>query len=208
MTDNPYQFVGSLGYYTHTQAPEFGLIQTGFRFYDPEVGRYTQQDPIGDGINWYAYCGGNPMAGVDPWGLEAILIPLPIESTPRIIPHPIAIIIGGAYAAYDLYHWYTTGETGIFTGLGERWGEQIGGWLYPDPPQISIDGKKNHTKRSAYNQKDQKKVLNGRFKVARDQKKGAEDRYGHGGDGRGTGKRRGPKIVFPPIEKKRNNDCP
>ncbi|MCL5104291.1 MAG: hypothetical protein M1133_09270 [Armatimonadetes bacterium] len=67
--DNPYQFVGALGYYTHCQAPEFMLVQLGFRFYDPETGRFTQQDPIGDGINWYAYAAGNPLGFVDPWGL-------------------------------------------------------------------------------------------------------------------------------------------
>jgi RHS repeat-associated protein len=67
--DNPYQYVGALGYYTHYQDPEFKLLQLGYRFYDPETGCFTQQDPAGDGINWYAYCGGNPMGGVDPWGL-------------------------------------------------------------------------------------------------------------------------------------------
>ncbi|MCL5102970.1 MAG: hypothetical protein M1133_02485 [Armatimonadetes bacterium] len=68
-SDNPYQFIEALGYYTHHQAPDFRLLQLGFRFYDPEVGRFTQQDPIGDGINWYAYAGGNPLGFVDPWGL-------------------------------------------------------------------------------------------------------------------------------------------
>ena len=91
-TDNPYQFVGALGYYTHTQAPEFGLIQTGFRFYDPEAGRYTQQDPNGDGINWYAYCGGNPMAGVDPWGLSIGEPPLLVSFIP---------VVGSAWSAIN-----------------------------------------------------------------------------------------------------------
>jgi RHS repeat-associated protein len=68
--DNPYQYVGALGYYTHYQAPDFKLLQLGFRFYDPETGRFTQADPVGDGINWYAYCGGNPMGFTDPWGLD------------------------------------------------------------------------------------------------------------------------------------------
>jgi uncharacterized protein RhaS with RHS repeats len=45
------------------------LLQLGFRFYDPEIGRFTQLDPIKDGLNWYAYCGGNPISAVDPTGL-------------------------------------------------------------------------------------------------------------------------------------------
>ena len=28
-----------------------------------------QQDPIGEGMNWYAYAGNNPVAGIDPEGL-------------------------------------------------------------------------------------------------------------------------------------------
>ncbi|MBN1459093.1 MAG: hypothetical protein JXA57_06125 [Armatimonadetes bacterium] len=31
-----------------------GLQQLGARFYWPELGRFVQQDPIGDGMNWYA----------------------------------------------------------------------------------------------------------------------------------------------------------
>ena len=41
------------------------------RYYDPYIGRFTQRDPIGDGINWYAYAMNNPMAFIDPTGLVA-----------------------------------------------------------------------------------------------------------------------------------------
>jgi len=41
-TDNPYQYIGALGYYTHYQDPDFGLLQLGVRFYEPGAARFTQ----------------------------------------------------------------------------------------------------------------------------------------------------------------------
>ena len=67
-TEQPYQYVGRLGYYTHYQAPAFNLLQLGVRFYDPEIGRFTQLDPTGDGLNWCAYVEDNPMISVDSSG--------------------------------------------------------------------------------------------------------------------------------------------
>ena len=42
------------------------------RYYDPYIGRFTSRDPIGDGINWYAYAANNPLAFIDPTGLRAV----------------------------------------------------------------------------------------------------------------------------------------
>ncbi len=67
-TDNPYQYVGQLGYYTHYMAPDFGLLQLGVRFYDPEVGRFTQRDWVRDEASMYAYCRGRVTTSVDPEG--------------------------------------------------------------------------------------------------------------------------------------------
>ncbi|WP_347243986.1 RHS repeat-associated core domain-containing protein, partial [Thermogutta sp.] len=66
--NQPYQYVGQLGYYTHYQEPEFGLLQLGVRFYDPEVGRFTSRDPVRDGLNWYVYGADIPNCAVDPFG--------------------------------------------------------------------------------------------------------------------------------------------
>jgi len=40
------------------------------RWYDPETGRFITEDPVRDGLLWYAYCSNNPMGFVDHTGLE------------------------------------------------------------------------------------------------------------------------------------------
>ncbi|MBI6632759.1 RHS domain-containing protein [Pseudomonas paralactis] len=51
---------------------EIGLHYNIFRFYDPDVGRFTTTDPIGlaGGFNLYQYAA-NPIGWLDPWGLSA-----------------------------------------------------------------------------------------------------------------------------------------
>jgi len=53
---------------------ETGLHYNTFRYYDPEVGRFVTQDPIGlyGGDNLYRYTN-NPLRWVDPWGLSELL---------------------------------------------------------------------------------------------------------------------------------------
>ncbi len=46
-----------------------GLIYLRARYYDPQNRRFTQEDPARDELNWYAYCGNNPVMFVDHWGL-------------------------------------------------------------------------------------------------------------------------------------------
>ena len=48
------------------------LYYYGARYYDPYIGRFTQRDPIGDGVNWYAYVANNPLKFVDPTGLRGL----------------------------------------------------------------------------------------------------------------------------------------
>ncbi|WP_444934006.1 glycohydrolase toxin TNT-related protein [Microbulbifer sp. JTAC008] len=51
---------------------ETGLHYNRFRYYDPEVGEFTQQDPIGllGGVNNYRYAP-NPVGWIDPYGLKS-----------------------------------------------------------------------------------------------------------------------------------------
>ncbi|MCB2362510.1 RHS repeat-associated core domain-containing protein [Clostridium estertheticum] len=42
------------------------------RFYNPVIGRFTQEDVYrGDGLNLYAYCGNNPVGYFDPSGYKS-----------------------------------------------------------------------------------------------------------------------------------------
>jgi len=72
-TAQPYQFVGELGYYTHWQDENLALLQLGVRFYDPEIGRFGQRDPVVTA--WravYAYAENLPTLRVDPTGLHSV----------------------------------------------------------------------------------------------------------------------------------------
>ncbi len=59
-----------LRYAGQYQDSESGLHYNLFRYYEPEVGRFTTQDPIGlqGGLNLYQYAP-NPLGWVDPLGL-------------------------------------------------------------------------------------------------------------------------------------------
>ncbi len=53
---------------------ESGLIYLRNRYYDSESGMFITEDPIRDGVNWYSYCGGNPVMFWDLLGLEDVYI--------------------------------------------------------------------------------------------------------------------------------------
>nr|WP_218056526.1 RHS repeat-associated core domain-containing protein [Gilliamella apicola] len=65
------QFKQNLRYQGQYLDRETGLHYNTFRYYDPDIGRFTQPDPIGlaDGFNLYQYAP-NPIAWIDPWGWD------------------------------------------------------------------------------------------------------------------------------------------
>jgi RHS repeat-associated protein len=51
---------------------ETGLYYYGYRYYDPQNGRFINRDPLGDkgGLNVYAFAGNSPITSFDVWGLS------------------------------------------------------------------------------------------------------------------------------------------
>lgn len=66
---------------------ETNLHYNHYRDYEAATGRYVQSDPIGlaGGINTFAYVEDNPLASIDPLGLQTFTLPAPILSS---IPRP------------------------------------------------------------------------------------------------------------------------
>ena len=67
-SDNPRKFTGK------EYESDVRLYYFDARYYDPYIGRFITRDPIGDGVNWYAYAANNPLKFIDPTGLEWIWV--------------------------------------------------------------------------------------------------------------------------------------
>jgi RHS repeat-associated protein len=75
-------YAGNWGYKSDTgadgDAETGGIIQCGVRFYDPDLGRFLQQDTLLGGLgspatlNRYAYCRDDPVDLTDPLGLVSL----------------------------------------------------------------------------------------------------------------------------------------
>jgi len=71
---------------------ETGLALHGARYYAAWLGRWTAGDPIGlgDGVNRYAYCGGNPVGCVDRDGTKARPTTPNLQATARELERRLA----------------------------------------------------------------------------------------------------------------------
>jgi RHS repeat-associated protein len=95
---NPWRYTGQY------QDTTTGLYKMGARYYQPELGRWTQRDPSGQDANAYLYVGGNPVNFIDPSGLGFLGIDCPFGETDS----------GGCNGASRSF--VATAATGLFAG--------------------------------------------------------------------------------------------
>ena len=104
-----------------------GLIYRRNRYYDPSSEQFTQPDPIGmaGGLGIYAYVGGDPVNGGDPYGLIATpVVPDPCDH------YPYAFQCGGGGVPWGLQGADVAHETIDMCALDEQaYGRKGGGNL-------------------------------------------------------------------------------
>ena len=109
-----YQYAGEFGYESdlitltgvNPDLPPITLQHLGWRWYQADIGRFVQRDPIGiwGGLNCYAYCANNPLIFIDSSGLDFMTGAIPIAAGAALIDGPVpvgdtigACILAGAW---------------------------------------------------------------------------------------------------------------
>ena len=98
-----------------------GLQFSRARFYDPRLGRFISEDPIGfrGGVNWFAYTQNNPLNFIDPLGLSPTnCSSCPTQSKPKLWEKPE--FSSGPYSEPNMF---TNIEKGSFT---QFWDDPLG----------------------------------------------------------------------------------
>jgi len=145
------KYVGSLG---HESEGNTGLIYMRARYMDPVLGRFISEDPSRDGVNWFVYCGDEPVNHVDPNGkiewegfLGALFIVIGgalmvaayvFEAATLMVIGLVLFVAGLGLWAYDAYH--TEDEVGkAGTNQVNKYVDKIKPWLNPDTNLITLE---------------------------------------------------------------------
>ena len=116
---NPFRY---RGYYYDTS---IGLYYLNSRYYDPEVGRFLNEDLVSNldpetigGINPYAYCLNDPVNNIDPSG-HSILLTFAIGALiGSITAFASSTIAQGVAYGWDNINWGVVGVDTLFGGIG------------------------------------------------------------------------------------------
>jgi RHS repeat-associated protein len=150
----PFKYVGQLG----VMAEPNGLYYMRARYYNPAVGRFISEDPLGFGggdVNLYVYAGNNPVVGVDPWGLSWRSVALgstsavlstaslatmyyPAVSAPLKAAGTFVGVISVANAVYE-HHTRAISSTELAVTVGTEAANFIGGFA-AQPVEAFING--------------------------------------------------------------------
>jgi len=110
-SDTRYGYGGAWGYETglldlagaNANLPPVRLLHVGHRWYQPDIGRFVQRDPIGiaGGLNVYLYVMNRPTVAVDPSG--EIIVEVVVGGA------AVVTIVGGLYWMYTKFEsWRNT----------------------------------------------------------------------------------------------------
>jgi RHS repeat-associated protein len=131
---------------------ETGLQCHGVRYYAVWLGRWTSADPIGlgDGVNRYAYCHGNPASSIDPAG-TADALPQDMTDAGWTVLNP-----EDSASVVSLIHPSASTEPKISAGV-EGMLREVRSAVASASPQLDVDGvrKEVGTKAQGMDWKDQ-----------------------------------------------------
>ena len=152
---NPFRYCGE---YLDAETDTYYLRA---RNYNPSTGRFLTEDPAQARLNWYTYCNNNPIAFVDPLGLDAVLINKAIENpagTYLGVEH-MAAFFQDENDSWWYFSWEDTvkyvqvEDTSIFESL-----DSINEWLLnyrdPDDSEFRLLYSDKHYRDSVYVQGD------------------------------------------------------
>jgi RHS repeat-associated protein len=150
---NPYMFTA------REYDIETGLYYYRARYYNPYIGRFLQTDPAYQGMNWYAYCGNNPLNCTDPMGLVSSMhYPSAIYETIAISGLDNAIYIYGVETTTQAIMWSSGVTIAVNAALwGSIYNSLISGPCVPGPcvpGPCNVETRLSHSFEEIVNNKD------------------------------------------------------